>query len=174
MSQGDSAQQQALADQHHQHLDADGLQLHGASDSQQQQHGSQDVAPPQLDMLSQQLHQVLVADTTRFWSATVGPSAQSIFQVSTTAVVLFQGQSACPCQPQATDRQQPTLLPAAAVLAAGHDAHACCLAQHVSTAKLPVCRPPSACASISLCWPHACIPHVSCRAPWSCRRRQPT
>jgi hypothetical protein len=90
MSQGDPARQQALADQHHQHLDADGLQLHGASYSQQQQQGSQDIAPPQLDMLSQQLHQVLVADTTRFWSATVGPSAQSIFQVSTTAVLFRQ------------------------------------------------------------------------------------
>lgn len=156
MSQGDSAQQQALADQHHQHLDADGLQLHGASYSQQQQQVSQDVAPPQLDVLSQQLHQVLVADTSRFWSATVGPSAQSIFQVSTTAVVLRLGQSTCRCQPQATDQQQRAA--AGSNVGCWSRPHACCLAQHVSTAKLPVCRLPSTilhAPQSSPCWTHA-------------------
>jgi hypothetical protein len=46
---------------------------------QTQEQCSQDAS--QQHPLTQQLHQVLVADTLRFWSSTVAPGAQQIAQV---------------------------------------------------------------------------------------------
>lgn len=46
---------------------------------QTQEQSSQDAS--QQHPLTQQLHQVLVADTLRFWSSTVAPGAQQIAQV---------------------------------------------------------------------------------------------
>jgi hypothetical protein len=63
----------------------------------QQEQGSQEA--PQQDMLTQQLHQLLVADTTRFWTATVAPSAQSIHQVSDCGgarLAIISGPYSCP------------------------------------------------------------------------------
>lgn len=75
MDRSNLTQQQHGLDGHHH-----GSYSQQASLSLQQEQGSQEA--PQQDMLTQQLHQLLVADTTRFWTATVAPSAQSIHQVS--------------------------------------------------------------------------------------------
>lgn len=64
-------------------LGAPGHQQHGGFSQQQSQgcdeQGSQGSA--QQDALTQQLHQVLIADMGRFWTTTVAPSTQAIAQV---------------------------------------------------------------------------------------------
>lgn len=75
----DSLQQHGLTSLEAQQQDGSYLQQHQS----QHEEGSQEATQP--DMLTQQLHQVLVTDTARFWQATVAPSAQNIFQASCTS-----------------------------------------------------------------------------------------
>lgn len=78
------------SDGNHQHLDSSAgvnLQQHNVNpldgqhgySQQTQEQSSQDAS--QQHPLTQQLHQVLVADALRFWTGTVAPGAQQIAQV---------------------------------------------------------------------------------------------
>lgn len=89
MSAGDDINQHNMAAtagdslQQHTYNSHDASQLQHGSYSQQPQQQEQDSqGHSQPDALTQQLHHVLVGEITRFWSSTVEPSAQSIFQVS--------------------------------------------------------------------------------------------
>lgn len=80
----------------------------GLSQPQSQQLAGEEQGSPgseQQDILTQQLHQVLLGDTARFWSTTVAPSTQAIAQVWTSrgapvlpcmvCVSLFTNQNLC-------------------------------------------------------------------------------
>jgi len=98
MPNGNDTQQQGFAPATGNNMQQHGLgapeHQHGGFSQQQSQgcdeQGSQ--GSSQQDVLTQQLHQVLIADMGRFWTTTVAPSTQSIAQVGV-AMVFGAGQT---------------------------------------------------------------------------------